>query len=239
MFSFMFCFSDMNPTSLLRKSRLNLEAALVLADVVADAERDGCASHGLFRIPGYVHTLRHGNVDGKARPLLTDAAPGLLVVDACGGFALPAFVCARADLAAKARSQGIAALALRKSHHFSALWWEVEWLASQGLVALAFVNSAAFVAHSPESAHRVYGTNPMAFACPRGTGMAPLVFDQASAAMARGEIQLCLREGKTLPFGVAVDSNGSPTNDPAAALQGGAQLSRWGTNRGDHLRELT
>lgn len=143
-----------------------------------------------------------------------------MLVDANGGFAMPAFSAARDAFAEKVRSQGIAALAVRRGRHFSALWWEVEWLAAQkGLVALAFVNSAAFVSHSPGRADRVYGTNPLAFACPR-RGSAPLVFDQASAAMARGEVQLHLREGKALPLGVAVDSNGRPTTDPAAALQG-------------------
>ena len=46
----------------------------------------------------------------------------------------------------------------------------------------------------------------------------PLIWDQASAAMALGEIQLCHRDGYPLPKGVAIDTNGAPTTDPAAAL---------------------
>ena len=102
----------------------------------------------------------------------------------------------------------------------------MEALASRGLVAFACVNSAAFVAHAPGGAAPVYGTNPLAFGCPRGGGFPPLVFDQATAAMARGEIQLLARDneraeahqpGKAraqLPPGVALDSAGRPTTDP-------------------------
>jgi LDH2 family malate/lactate/ureidoglycolate dehydrogenase len=50
-----------------------------------------------------------------------------------------------------------------------------------------------------------------------------LVFDQASSACARGEIQLHLRDGKSIPEGWAIDEFGQPTTDPAAALAG-AQL---------------
>jgi LDH2 family malate/lactate/ureidoglycolate dehydrogenase len=62
----------------------------------------------------------------------------------------------------------------------------------------------------------------MAFAWPRAEHP-PLVFDQASSASSRGEIQLHLRDGTALPAGCAVDAEGHPTTDPAAALAG-AQL---------------
>ena len=62
----------------------------------------------------------------------------------------------------------------------------------------------------------------MAFAWPR-PGRPPLIFDQASSVSARGEILLHQRDGHTLPEGWAIDADGQPTTDPAAAL-GGAQL---------------
>ena len=36
--------------------------ARAIADTVTAAERDGCKSHGLFRIPGYVNSVRSGKV---------------------------------------------------------------------------------------------------------------------------------------------------------------------------------
>jgi delta1-piperideine-2-carboxylate reductase len=50
--------------------------AAPLAETVVAAERDGSPSHGLLRLPGYVATLQSGWVDGRAMPVIVDAAPG-------------------------------------------------------------------------------------------------------------------------------------------------------------------
>lgn len=65
------------------------------------------------------------------RPTVTDAAPGLVRVDAHSGFAAPALVAGHRLLVQKAKTQGVAAMSLHKSRHFHALWWEVEALADQ------------------------------------------------------------------------------------------------------------
>ena len=85
------------------------ENAAVIADVMTTAERDGCESHGLFRMQGYCDCVQAGRTDGKAVPVLHDDAPGLLRVDAMHGFAAPAMIAGRPVLADKAREQGIAA----------------------------------------------------------------------------------------------------------------------------------
>ena len=64
-----------------------------------------------------------------------------------------------------------------------------------------------------------FGTNPMAFSWPRKNEM-PVVFDQASAAMARGEIMIAAREGHKLPQGVGIDRFGKSSNDPGKILDG-------------------
>ena len=121
----------------------------------------------------------------------------------------------------RARELGIAALCIVNAYNVAALWPEVERLAERGLVAFAFTAALQYVAPAGGT-KPVYGTNPMAFAWPRA-GRPPLVFDQASSASARGEIQIHLRDGKPLPEGWAVGPDGEPTTDPATALAG-AQL---------------
>ncbi|WP_439860155.1 Ldh family oxidoreductase [Pseudomonas sp. MBLB4136] len=196
--------------------------ARCLADNCASAQRDGSDSHGIFRIPGYLSSLASGWVDGRAEPVVEDLAPAFVSVDAAGGFAQPALAAARPLLEEKARAAGIALLAIRNSHHFAALWPDVEPFAQQGLVALSFVNSfACVVPHGGHSA--LFGTNPIAFAAPRAQGQ-PLVFDLATSAIANGDVQIAARAGHRLPEGYGVDHHGQPTREPQAILDGGALL---------------
>lgn len=196
--------------------------ATLLAENMAASERDGAHSHGIFRIRGHLGSLRSGWVDGRAVPVLEDVAPGMLRGDGRNGYALPVIEMAREPLMVKARANGIALLTIRKAHHFSALWPDIEPFAREGFIALAMVNSMASVV--PHGGHRkVFGTNPFGFAAPR-EGRDPLVFDQASSAMSNGDVQIARREGRQLPPGTGVDRDGNPTTDPDAVLEGGALL---------------
>ena len=206
--------------------------ARTLAANCASAQRDGAHSHGVFRIPAYVSTLASGWVNGTAVPQVQDVASGYVRVDAGGGFAQPALEAARALLVEKARSAGIAVLAIHNSHHFAALWPDVEPFAEEGLVALSVVNSMTCVV--PHGAQKpLFGTNPIAFAAPCANGN-PIVFDLATSAIAHGDVQIAARKGHSLPAGMGVDKQGEPTQDPKAILDGGALLP-FGGHKGSAL----
>lgn len=204
-----------------------------IADTIVAAERDGSASHGLLRLPGYVASLKSGWVDGSAVPEVTDAAPGLVVTEAGNGFAQPALRASAALLRNKTRSQGIAAAAIRNSHHFAALWPDIEPFAAEGFIALALVNGRRrMVAY--DGTRKVLGTNPMAFACPRAD-RPPLVWDQASSVIAQGDVLLAAQRGERLPEDVGLDADGTPTTDPEVLLNGGGAALPFGAHKGSSI----
>ena len=195
--------------------------AAAIARTVTMAERDECRHHGLFRIPFYVNGVKSGLASGTAEPTIEQISPTVIRVDAKQTFSPLALEIAAKPLAELAKKNGIAALAINKAFNVAALWPEVERLADEGLVGMAFVAASPYVApHGGTKA--LFGTNPMAFSWPRLDGPA-LVFDQASSSSARGEIQLRLRDGRPLPEGWAIGPDGEPTTDPREALLG-AQL---------------
>merc|ERR1712185_888390 len=63
----------------------------------------------------------------------------------------------------------------------------------------------------------------MAFGWPRPGGE-PMVFDMASASMARGEVMVAAREGHAVPAGTGLDRDGQPTTDAQAIIDGGMLL---------------
>ncbi|MGL3608010.1 Ldh family oxidoreductase [Rhizobium sp. G187] len=214
------------------KHGVSTSNARILAENCAGCERDGSLSHGIFRMAGYVSSLDSGWVDGMAVPVVEDVGPAFVRVDAKGGFTQPAFSAGLPLLLDKVRENGVAVLAIRRSHHFSALWPDVEPFAEKGLVALSVVNSMACVV--PYGGNKaVFGTNPIAFASPRA-GKPPFVFDQASSAIAHGDVQIAARAGHELKPGMGVDRDGQPTTDPKAILDGGALLP-FGGHKGNSI----
>ena len=192
--------------------------AAAIADMLYTCQVDDCQSHGLFRLFMCCQTMRSEAIDGHALPIVQPSDTAVVRADAQGGMSLLAFQEAAPMLVEKARTFGVAALAINNCYHFSALWPEVERLSAEGLAAMAMVPSHAWVAPAGGTRGSL-GTNPLAFSWPR-SGKDPFTFDFATSGFARGEIELYQRAGKPLPEGVAIDKAGNPTTDPAAALEG-------------------
>ena len=216
----------------LARNGLSPGNAATIARVIVEAERDGTTSHGLFRISGYLATLKSGHVDGHAVPVVEDIAPGVVSIDSANGFAQPALAAGRGLAMRKVRAAGIVVVAIRNSHHFASLWADVEPFAEEGLIAIAMVNSRMRIAPW-DADRRLIGTNPMAFACPRA-GAPPLVWDQASSVMAQGQVLLAAREGRQLPPDTLIDREGNATTDPNALMSGGA-LRAFGGYKGSSI----
>jgi delta1-piperideine-2-carboxylate reductase len=115
------------------------------------------------------------------------------------------------------RRHGLGALVIRRCFHFSALWPEIEAITAHGLAALALTPSHAWVAPAGGS-QPLFGTNPIAFGWPR-PGPYPYVFDFATSAIARGDLELHRRAGQPLPEGCGVDADGQPSTDPVAVAR--------------------
>lgn len=210
----------------------DIDNAAALARTISFAERDGSASHGLFRLPGYIASLRSGKVDGCAQPTVERISPSVIRVDGKRGYAPLALERGRAALIEAAKENGIAAMALVNVHHFAALWVEVEPIAEAGCCAMAFTTYKPAVV--PAGAKQpLFGTNPMCFGWPRGD-QPPMVFDQASASMARGEVMIAARDGHDVPLGTGVDADGNPTTEPQKIIDGGALLP-FGGHKGSTI----
>jgi len=189
-----------------------------VARALVAAEADGLKGHGLSRLPSYAAQAKVGKVDGSATPTLAQTRPGLAAIDAAHGFAYPAIDLALATLPAITRANGIAAAGIRRSHHCGAAGHPVEKLATEGLVALMFANTPAAIAPWG-GARGIYGTNPIAFACPL-PGAEPIVVDLSLSKVARGNILAAKQRGERIPEGWALGPDGKPTTDPDAALAG-------------------
>ncbi len=186
---------------------------------IRDAEADGIRTVGLSYLPTYCDHVACGKVVGHAVPRVHVPRPAAVVVDAAHGFCHPAYEAGAPSLVAAARACGVAVLAVRHSYSAGVLGWFVEDLARQGLVAMMFANSSALVA-ATGGRRAFFGTNPIAWAAPRGDGRPPVVADMSTSAVAWVRVNAAAQAGEPIPLGWALDPDGRPTTDPQAGLAG-------------------
>jgi LDH2 family malate/lactate/ureidoglycolate dehydrogenase len=128
------------------------------------------------------------------------------------------------------RRTGIAVVTANNTWFSGRCAYYVERAARQGFVAMHTTNTTARVAPFGGS-QRLMGTNPFALAFPSLDD--PLVIDIGTSAITWGDVVLMQAKREPLPPGVAVDAQGRPTLDPAAALEGA--FLPWGGQRGSAL----
>jgi (2R)-3-sulfolactate dehydrogenase (NADP+) len=202
----------------LERCRTGADNARCVARALVAAEADGLKGHGLSRLPSYAAQAKVGKVDGFAVPQASRPRAGTALIDAGHGFAYPAIALAETILPELADAAGIACAGITRSHHCGAAGHPVERLAQAGLVAMLFANTPGAIAPWGGAA-AVFGTNPIAFACPLPDA-APIVVDLSLSKVARGNILAARQRGERIPEGWALDASGAPTTDPEAALAG-------------------
>jgi len=196
------------------------------ADIAADvaravrvAEAKGNRICGLYYVESYCLQLDSGRLPTAVDPIVHHDRPGAVRVDARFGFAQTAFRVGFDTAVAAARTNGVVGYAIEHSHTCTALGYFTEQFAHAGLLALGTTNATARVA-APGGAHRVLGTNPIAFSVPDGAGGVALQWDFSTSAVALGKITMAQAAGQAIPEGWAVDEVGHPTTDPDLALAG-------------------
>jgi len=194
-----------------------------VAETVTNAERDGSVSHGLFRIPGYIASLKSNKVKKDARPSNIFLTQNAIRVEGDYGFAPSAIKVGIPALIETTNKHGVGVLTITNTHHFAALWHETEALAENNLIGIACTAYKPSVA--PAGAKKpLFGTNPISFAWPR-KNKTPVVYDMATSTMAMGEVQVAARDGHKVPFGTGLNKNGDKTDNPSEIANGGVLLT--------------
>ena len=192
--------------------------ATLLADTLVSAELWGHASHGVLRLPWYAARLESGAMSAVTHVEPVTDHGAVVVLDGHDG--IGQVIAQRAvDLGVqRARRHGIAGVAVRNSGHFGTAAYFTRAAAEAGCVAILVTNASPAMA--PWGGRRKsIGTNPWSIAAPAGRH-GVVVMDLANTAVARGKVYLAAERGEPIPEGWAAAPDGTPTTDPAVAVEG-------------------
>jgi LDH2 family malate/lactate/ureidoglycolate dehydrogenase len=193
------------------------DAQVVAADLVA-ADLEGIASHGVMLLPMYVERINKGSVSRRSAGEVIGDRGAAMVIDA--GNALGQLTSRQAVrlAVARAREIGLAAVAVRNGFHFGTAGRYARMMAEHNCAGIVLSNTRPLMP-APGGAEALVGNNPIAIALP-SAGEFAVEADMALSATAMGKIRLAAAAGESIPEDWAVDSQGLPTTDPAAAIKG-------------------
>lgn len=187
-----------------------------VATLLVRANLRGHDSHGVIRIPQYVGAIRRREANPK--PTIRVVAETATTARVDGDLGLGQVVARRATEVAvdKTRAQGLAAVGCARTGHIGRLADYAELAASEGLIAMLWVNAPTAQAVVPWGGiARRLATNPLAVAVPGRQGPA-LSLDMASSVVAEGKVRVRRNRKEATPLGWLIDAQGQPTTDPQA-----------------------
>lgn len=203
----------------LTKVGVSMEDAEIILDTILFANRRGVATHGIGRLPLYVHKIAAGHYNPKNEiEVLADNAAYALI-DARNGFGQVVAYKATQMAIEKAKEYGIAVVGVRNSNNFGTAGYFGDMAAREGCAAMVYANAAPAIA--PTGGNKtIFGTNPLCYAYPGDEDHDPILLDMATTIAARGKIRLAAKNGEKIPMDWAIGPDGQPTDDPNVALKG-------------------
>ena len=191
------------------------EDARTVADALVWANLRGVDSHGVRRIPSYLDYIKSGHMKVRADIRVLRETPAIVAIDADRAVGPVITVKVMHDVIAKAKQVGIGWGLVRNLTHQGALGYYAELAADMGMVGIVNVCGTPVMAPHGAKAAGVHNS-PLAIGVPAGNRR-PLLLDMAHSVAAGGRIQHAQDSGAAIPAGWALDRNGNPTQDPAAA----------------------
>lgn len=209
-------------TAAFRHAGLGEADAALAAEGLVETDLMGVGTHGVTRLDTYCGLIARGTIKADAVATADRTAPSLAAID--GGHGLGVVVGARAmdEAVALAEQTGLGFVTVRDSSHFGAAGLYALRACRRDMVALAITNASPAMAPFG-GRDLIIGNNPFALGAPRRDAF-PLILDMALSVAARGKMRRLRDADQEMPAGWALDSDGRPTTDPAAGLDGFIQF---------------
>lgn len=205
-------------TQVAQKVGMSQQDAQTLLKNLLLSDMRGIRSHGMTRLSGYVTRIERGVTSATAQPTITMDGGAVFSMDGNNGMGSTIGTAAMQECIRRAREFGVSFATVYHASHYGFGGFYAMQAAQENMIGFSICNSPSLVAPFG-GATAMLGTNPLSIAVPSGKHP-DLVLDMATSTVAKGKIALAMKEGKAIPDSWALDAQGNPTTDPAAANVG-------------------
>jgi uncharacterized oxidoreductase len=189
--------------------------AQVVAWHLVRSNLSGHDSHGILRLPYYLKVIEEGKIVPGAKPSIIRESASTILLDGNWNFGQVTGKLAMELAVQKAKTTGIGMTALFNVYHTGRVGEYPEIAIEHDMIGIVFGggNKNPQVV-APGGLTRVIGPNPLAIGVPTNQ-MHPFLLDMSTSIVAGGKISWYLAQGKPVPAGWIIDSEGNPTTNPA------------------------
>jgi LDH2 family malate/lactate/ureidoglycolate dehydrogenase len=196
--------------------------AKIVSDCLVEANLMGLDTHGVIRLKPYMDRIKAGgnNPIPNIRIVKDNVCTALIDADNALG---PVGGKQAMELAIeKANSTGIGVVVIKNCNHYGPAGYYARMALKHEMIGVSMTNVLASM--PPTGGAEAYiGNNAYSIAFP-AKDEPPVVVDGATSLASWGKVFLCAQEGKELPDGCYVDSDGNLTVKPQDVINGGSLL---------------
>ncbi|HIE29369.1 TPA: Ldh family oxidoreductase [Candidatus Poribacteria bacterium] len=200
------------------------EAEIVMR-LLVKANLVGHDSHGVIRIPQYIHLIQHGDLHPGIAIEIVKETPSTAVINGNWGFGQVIASKAMEIAIQKAKTHSVSTVGAHHSNHVGRMADYAIMAAEENMIGMVMVNNHGAAQHvAPYGGkERRLSTNPICFAVPTGrketsasqTTAEPLVVDITTSVVAEGKVRVARNRGQSIPEGWIIDTDGKPSTNPA------------------------
>ena len=204
--------------NIFKKHGLSENHAKICSEALINAELVGAPSHGLSRLMMYCKRIQKKLINPKPKIKIKKISQSISFINADNSIGFVAADIGIKQAIKNAKKTGIGLVGIKKSGHYGLSGYYAEQAVKKNLLVFCFTNAPPAIA-AYGARKSVFGTNPICFGSPTGSKI-PFILDSSVSVINRGKIRRAAKLGLKIPFDVALDKNGKPTNDPKKAIEG-------------------
>ncbi|KPG70215.1 Ldh family oxidoreductase [Enterococcus sp. RIT-PI-f] len=204
--------------SLLKSKGLNEFDSSVIADYFIRVEAMGIKTHGYTTLKSHINKIENNQYNLNAVIQTKRVMDSVLVADSDNSIGMISATKLMNICIQEAKNHGMYIVHCNNANTFGAASYYCNLAVQSGLIGITFSNSPAAMAPWG-GIDNLLGTNPFSIGIP-SNNYAPFIFDMSSSIVAKSKINSARIEGKKIPEGWAIDSQGNPTIDPLEAIKG-------------------
>jgi len=202
----------------LLKEGVPQEDAEIISEVLITADKRGIDSHGIGRFkPIYIDRIDAGILNPKTDVEIIKESSTTAVLDGNNGMGHVVSVQAMNMAIEKAKSSGIAMVAVRNTTHYGIAGYYALMATECDMIGITGTNARPSIAPT-FGVENMLGTNPLTIGIPTDEEF-PFILDCATSISQRGKIEAYNRAGKKVPSGWVIDREGKTETDTGVILK--------------------